>query len=101
MSNIPFGATPVSDGGARFRVWAPDVDALAVKIHGRILPANRVGEDFELFVAEAKVGDEYSLILNGSAERPDPVSRSQPHGVHGPSEIVDPYAFHWSDQEWN
>jgi maltooligosyltrehalose trehalohydrolase len=101
MSNIPFGATPLSDGGARFRVWAPDVDALAVKIHGRILPANRVGEDFELYVAEAKAGDEYSLILNGSAERPDPVSRSQPHGVHGPSEIVDPYAFHWSDHEWN
>jgi maltooligosyltrehalose trehalohydrolase len=60
----------------------------------------RSGEDFEAFVLGAKPGDRYSFVLDGNRERPDPASRSQPEGVHGASEIVDPEAFHWSDQQW-
>jgi 1,4-alpha-glucan branching enzyme len=30
----PLGATPHSDGSTTFRVWAPFVDAVAVKING-------------------------------------------------------------------
>jgi maltooligosyltrehalose trehalohydrolase len=41
----------------------------------------------------------YFYRLNGSIERPDPASRSQPQGVHGPSQVVDPH-FDWHDQNW-
>ncbi len=43
---------------------------------------------------------DYFYVLDGQHERPDPVSRWQPHGVHGPSRIVDPNSFPWSDQNW-
>ncbi len=59
----------------------------------------RGGEDFELILEDARPGDRYSLVLNG-ADRPDPYSRSQPEGVHAPSEIVDPDSFQWSDLDW-
>jgi len=45
-------------------------------------------------------GTRYQYFLNHSMERPDPASRSQPEGVHGPSEIIDPQAFSWTDREW-
>jgi len=60
----------------------------------------RAGEDFEVFIAEARAHDRYCLALDNTRERPDPVSRSQPHGVHGASEIIAPDAFIWSDREW-
>ena len=44
-------------------------------------------------------GARYSYRLNGKLERPDPASRFQPLGVHGPTEIVDS-EFDWSDQSW-
>jgi len=43
---------------------------------------------------------DYFLVLDETRQRPDPVSRWQPQGVHGPSRIVDPAAFAWSDQDW-
>jgi len=37
--------------------------------------------------------------LNGDKSRPDPASRLQPEGVHGPSEVVDS-SFPWTDDAW-
>ncbi|HTS51018.1 MAG TPA: malto-oligosyltrehalose trehalohydrolase, partial [Bryobacteraceae bacterium] len=74
---------------------------MAVRIAGHEPRAmTRSGEDFELMVEDAAPGHRYSLVLDGSQERPDPCSRSQPEGVHGPSEIVDPDSFAWSDANW-
>lgn len=100
---MTYGATPVGERGVQFRVWAPHVSTLAVKMTGpsaRLFPMTRVGEDFEACIADARSGQHYSFVLDDTRERPDPVSRSQPRGVHGPSEIVDPDAFVWSDQDW-
>jgi maltooligosyltrehalose trehalohydrolase len=49
----------------------------------------------------ASAGDRYRLML-GDDEKlyPDPASRFQPEGPHGPSEIVDPAAFPWTDSGW-
>jgi maltooligosyltrehalose trehalohydrolase len=41
----------------------------------------------------------YRYRLNDRAEHPDPASRFQPQGVHGPSQVVDNY-FDWSDAGW-
>jgi maltooligosyltrehalose trehalohydrolase len=55
---------------------------------------------FETYVRQAAPGDHYSYCLNGGELRPDPASRFQPTGVHGPSEIIDPRAFAWRDTGW-
>ncbi len=59
----------------------------------------RDGEDF-VATASARVGDRYAYILDGSRPIPDPVSRFLPEGVHGPTEIVDPTLYAWSDEGW-
>jgi maltooligosyltrehalose trehalohydrolase len=51
-------------------------------------------------VRDAKPGTRYFYRLNADLRRPDPYSRFQPEGVHGPSEVVDPEAFQWHDQQW-
>ena len=47
-----------------------------------------------------KAGTRYFYLLNGKQRRPDPVSRSQPEGVHGPSEVINPGEFQWKDGAW-
>jgi len=60
------------------------------------------GEDgmFERTVSGVSAGTRYWFRLDGDRLRPDPVSRFQPDGPHGPSEVVDPDAFKWTDQAW-
>ena len=96
------GATVLAGGGVQFRVWAPEVNALAVELgpERRRIEMRRDGEDFEAAIPDAAPGDTYSFVFDDGRTRPDPVSRSQPRGVHGPSQIVDPGAFAWSDQDW-
>jgi maltooligosyltrehalose trehalohydrolase len=99
-----FGALPRS-GGAVFRVWAPRCERVEVRGVGpgsaAPVPLAR-GPDgvFEGAIAGLGPGARYVYRLDGRAERPDPVSRSQPDGVHGPSEVVDPAAFAWTDSGW-
>jgi maltooligosyltrehalose trehalohydrolase len=45
-------------------------------------------------------GDLYMYQLDGEGPYPDPCSRFQPHGVHGPSAVIDPAGFEWSDRHW-
>jgi maltooligosyltrehalose trehalohydrolase len=51
-------------------------------------------------VPDVGAGSDYRYVLEDGRERPDPVSRFRPEGVHGPSRIVDPAAYRWSDQGW-
>jgi maltooligosyltrehalose trehalohydrolase len=105
MWSLERGARPVR-GGVRFSVWAPRAERLVVRIVG----AGEVASEHELGrradgcfagqVAEARIGTDYFYVLDGARARPDPVSRHQPEGVHGPSRVVDPAAFGWSDADW-
>ena len=95
------GATPIH-GGARFSVWAPNASRLAVVIEGRgdhPLEARGRGV-FEGEVKGIGPGTEYRYRIDGKEALPDPVSRSQPQGVHGPSRVIDPTAFLWTDTRW-
>ena len=92
-------------GGVGFRVWAPEREAveLTVETPGREeLHSLRKGADgfFDGFVAGLGQRDLYRFRLDGEGPFPDPASRFQPRGVHGPSEVVDPLAFEWSDGGW-
>jgi maltooligosyltrehalose trehalohydrolase len=66
----------------------------------RLFPMERHGEFFEAVVEGAGAGSDYFYRLDGERDRPDPVSRHQPHGVHGPSRVVDPHDFNWRDGGW-
>jgi maltooligosyltrehalose trehalohydrolase len=55
---------------------------------------------FECTLPEVREGQRYTYRLEGGAERPDPCSLWQPDGVHGPSAIVRPDRFAWTDQAW-
>ena len=55
---------------------------------------------FTAFLGGTGPGTRYFYLLNGNQIRPDPVSRFQPEGVNGPSEVIDPDAFEWKDHGW-
>jgi maltooligosyltrehalose trehalohydrolase len=56
---------------------------------------------FEATVSEASAGDRYGYTIDEGAPLPDPASRYQPAGVHGPSEIIDAGVFTWHDERWH
>jgi maltooligosyltrehalose trehalohydrolase len=58
------------------------------------------GGYFSGLVPEARPGTEYRFQLGDGRDYPDPASRFQPNGPHGPSAVVDPAAFTWTDQSW-
>jgi maltooligosyltrehalose trehalohydrolase len=101
---LNFGAQPIADGGILFRVWAPLAHSVAVRILGqpiRRIEMNSTGEGvFEVVAPEVDAGADYKYVIDNDRERPDPVSRWQPEGVHGPSRVVDPERFVWTDQGW-
>jgi maltooligosyltrehalose trehalohydrolase len=100
---LDFGANP-TEGGVLFRAWAPLANQLSACItHPRpaILPMERDADDvFTAFAELLPAGAEYYFEQNGDRRRPDPVSRFQPHGVHGASQVVDRDAFAWTDRDW-
>ncbi|MBN1960679.1 MAG: malto-oligosyltrehalose trehalohydrolase, partial [Deltaproteobacteria bacterium] len=55
---------------------------------------------FTIDISDINIGDDYKYIINNQQERPDPVSRWQPYGVHGASRVVDADSYNWSDKEW-
>jgi maltooligosyltrehalose trehalohydrolase len=87
-------------GAVTFTVWAPRHHAMTLHLEGREI-AMEPGPDgyFAITVPEARAGQRYWFKVNGSL-RPDPASRYQPEGVFGPSAIVDPSSFPWTDDDW-
>lgn len=87
------GAEPAGLTGTRFRVWAPRakrVEVALLRNKKSVFPLTADGSGFWTATVEGVGhGDRYQYILDGSKRRPDPASRYQPLGVHGPSEVVD------------
>jgi maltooligosyltrehalose trehalohydrolase len=86
----------------QFRVWAPAaqrVDVVMATGDRTVLEPGAGG----YFVGHrsASAGERYLFSFDGGDERyPDPASRYQPEGPHGPSEIVNPASFEWTDAAW-
>ncbi len=103
MSDGPnLGAWP-EDGGIAFRVWAPTAEWVDVVIETSERTISLDRDDDGTFVgwsAEVGVGDRYRYRVDGEGPFPDPASRFQPEGVHGPSEVIDPTPFPWTDAAW-
>jgi malto-oligosyltrehalose trehalohydrolase len=97
-----FGAE-VTGSGVRFRVWAPRAAAVTLRLENdepaELLMVKEANGAFVLTTPAARPGTRYRYVVDGKAY-PDPGSRRQPDGVHGASEVVDPYAYDWGDQDW-
>jgi maltooligosyltrehalose trehalohydrolase len=96
----PLGPIP-GDDGVEFRVWAPNVATVAVRLADGDRALVHAGDG--IFEAElpAAPGDDYLFVLDGEHAWPDPLSRFQPEGVRGPSRVVDPGSFRWTDGAWD
>ena len=102
---MPFGARPGTGGGATFRLWAPAAQRaeLAIETAGgapELHPAEADAQGmWECTVPHARAGTLYRWRIDGKLLVPDPASRHNPEGPHGPSSVVDPCQFQW-DAGW-
>jgi len=98
---LPVGAEATPEG-VHFRVWAPARRLVEVVPEGgapvRLDP--EPGGYFAGSVPGLTAGARYWFRLDGELLRPDPASRFQPEGPHGPSQVIDPSRFRWTDAGW-
>ena len=96
------GARYLGAGRCEFLVWAPSAKRVVLRLTApeeKLVPMTADGAGYHwAVVADARPGAEYFYLLDG-LERPDPASRAQPRGVHGPSAVTDP-AYKWKDGHW-
>lgn len=89
------------NGRSSFRAWAPEARRVEVVFEdgGETLALTR--EDSGYFSGATSGSSRlYKYRVDGQGPWPDPCSRFQPHGVHGPSQIVAPDDFEWTDANW-
>ena len=103
-SRVPLGANRRADGDWEFSVWAPERHKIALHLvgtHERFIPMtkNQCGY-YQVHLNDIEPESRYVYQLDDLQEYPDPASRFQPDGVHGPSEIIDLVAFQWTDANW-
>jgi len=103
---IPVGAELV-DGSAHFRVWAPRSRTVSVELSSpehkdaKVIPLESEANGyFSALVPDARVNMLYKIRLDAGSF-PDPASRFQPEGPHGPSQIIDSNDFRWTDAAWH
>jgi maltooligosyltrehalose trehalohydrolase len=118
---LPAGAE-LTDDGVLFRVWAPEMKRVSVVIEGQgadtdrptipLEPETAVGPgEGGYWSARARglsAGTRYRFRVEGAGDDqtrsqlllPDPFSRFQPEGPHGPSEVIDPASYRWRDDTW-
>src|SRR5207302_2709165 len=111
---LPVGAEVLPAGGVHFRVWAsrrqrvevvleegPRETPGALPLAVALAPEAAAPGYFSALVTAAGAGTLYRYRLDGGpALYPDPVSRFQPSGPPGPSQVIDPGTFQWTDGAW-
>jgi len=102
MMNPSLGARTLDASRTEFRVWAPQHEKVELHIVApedrRVALKKNENGYHEAVVDRAGEGTRYFFVVNGQ-DRPDPASRLQPEGVHGPSEVVGS-DFQWTDAKW-
>jgi maltooligosyltrehalose trehalohydrolase len=102
-SRFGLGARPLNSTQCSFLVWAPKATSLDVHVlepRASIEPLKPTASGYFYGEVDGVLpGGRYRYRINGADEFPDPASRFQPEGVHGPSEIASS-EFPWTDQSW-
>jgi maltooligosyltrehalose trehalohydrolase len=100
----PLGATALPGQSWRFVVWAPTAKQLSIHIVGdndRVVPMQKSDSGhFETTIKTLPSDTRYFYRFDDGREFPDPASRFQPEGVHGPSQVMDLNDFKWTDSSW-
>ena len=103
MTRSPLGAIYLDKGCTSFMVWAPKAQSVSLHILSpdeRVVRLEQSPRGYHgATVENVYPGARYMFCLDDGLERPDPASRSQPLGVHGQSEVLDPH-FSWEDNCW-
>jgi maltooligosyltrehalose trehalohydrolase len=98
------GATYSTEGTCRFYLWAPKAESVALRLldpEERLVQMEPLKDGYYRAIVEGvQPGTRYFYHLDGDRDRPDPASRFQPEGVHGPSQVVDSN-FPWEDHAWS
>ena len=104
---LPVGVEMVDERAAHVRLWAPrhrSVELVREDGDGAILRTIALDGEIDGYwsgvIEDVQPGDLYRYRLDGGDRLPDPASRFQPRGPHGPSSIIDPAGFEWTDEAW-
>jgi maltooligosyltrehalose trehalohydrolase len=105
---LPYGAQLTEESGqrgARFRVAAPGKTRIEVALadargYQFVELANEGDGNFSRFIADIAAGARYKFRIDGDLILPDPYTRYQPDDAHGDSQIIDPCAYQWRDDNW-
>jgi len=100
MLHRQFGPEFVDSTQVAFQVDAPAVAQLELVIEGQPPIAMKKHEERFRATVDATHGDRYRFRLPSGQGYPDPASRFQPEGVHGPSQLIDPRRYTWHDSSW-
>jgi maltooligosyltrehalose trehalohydrolase len=102
ISRVTLGAVVLGEGRVAFKVWAPaarEVKLRLVRPREKTVTLEPEERGYHQGLVEGVEPGSLYLFRLDNKERPDPASRLQPEGVHGPSQVVDP-AFDWQDRSW-
>ena len=101
---LEIGAIHRGGGDCDFRVFAPAAERVTLGLGpdaARQIDLEREPEGYwRQRVGDAPPGTPYRFRVNDGPWRPDPASRFQPQGVHGPSAVWNPSRFAWTDAGW-
>lgn len=81
-----------------FNVWAPFKNSVKLRLKGKDIPMEKVNREYWTVSLPLKGNEKYYYNVDGKI-RPDPASRYQPEGVHGPSKVIND-KFLWQDDKW-
>lgn len=96
-----WGPVRTEEGGFEFRLWAPALEGLSLRINQQTIPMAPEGDGwYSVVAANCTYGDTYFFVLPDGQTIPDPASRFQPKGVVGPSQLMDCDAYAWNDEAW-
>jgi len=98
---LPIGAEYLGNDRAHVRVWAPAANKVEVVLHDRATQLDAAPGGYFSGTIGATPGNLYQFRLDDQSQLfPDPASRFQPQGPHGPSEVIDSTTFEWTDASW-
>ncbi len=91
----------VEDGQrTRFALWAPDARSVELELDGATFSMAPEADGWFRLLRRCPPGSLYRYRIDAELSVPDPASRSQPQGVHGPSQVIAPQRFHWRNPDW-
>ena len=96
-----WGAEYIREGEVRFRLWAPEVDTVSLRMKHADQEMSAAGDGwFELLATGIAPDTRYQFVLPDGKAVPDPAARAQESGIDGPSIVTDPTAYRWQYPDW-